>query len=96
MNKKEMLREIYYETKTMNRNIQRLVNIGLIGILGRSAKEAKDSGDLTRKNLIKAGLILAAVIQVLLMLGDILDYRKKRIEAQLEEIPKDKMMNGIK
>lgn len=86
MNKKEMLREIYYETKTMNRNIQRLVNIGLIGILGRSAKEAKDSGDSTRNNLIKAGLILAAVIQVLLMLGDILDYRKKRIEAQLEEI----------
>ena len=33
MKNKEMLRKIYYENKAINRNMQRLVNIGLIGIL---------------------------------------------------------------
>ena len=40
MKNKEMLRKIYYENKAINRNMQRLVNIGLIGILGGIAKEA--------------------------------------------------------
>ena len=34
MKNKEMLRKIYYENKAINRNMQRLVNIGLLGILG--------------------------------------------------------------
>ena len=40
MKNKEMLRKIYYENKAINRNMQRLVNIGLIGILSGAAKEA--------------------------------------------------------
>ena len=86
MKNKEMLRKIYYENKTMNRNMQRLVNIGLLGILGRAAKEAKESDDAKEKNLVKAGLVLVAITQGLLMISDILDYRKKRMEARLEEL----------
>ena len=89
MKNKEMLRKIYYENKAMNRNMQRLVNIGLLGILGilgRAAKEAKESDDAKEKNLVKAGLVFIAITQGLLMISDILDYRKNRMEAQLEEL----------
>lgn len=86
MKNKEMLRKIYYENKTINRNIQRLANIGLLGILGRTANEAKESDDEKRKKLVKAGLVLVAIIQGLLMIGTILDYRKNRIEEQLEDM----------
>lgn len=86
MKNKEMLRKIYYENKAMNRNMQRLVNIGLLGILGRAAKEAKESDDAKGKNLVKAGLVLIAITQGLLMISDILDYCKNRMEAQLEEL----------
>jgi hypothetical protein len=86
MKNKEVLRKIYYENKAMNRNMQRLMNIGLLGILGRAAKEAKESDDAKEKNLVKAGLVLVAITQGLLMISDILDYRKKRMEARLEEL----------
>lgn len=86
MKNKEMLRKIYYENKAMNRNMQRLVNIGLLGILGRAAKEAKESDDAKGKNLVKAGLVLVAITQGLLMISDILDYCKKRMEVRLEEL----------
>ena len=86
MKNKEMLRKIYYENKAMNRNMQRLVNIGLLGILGKAAKEAKESDDTKEKNLVKAGLVLVAITQGLLMISDILDYRKNRMEVQLEEL----------
>lgn len=39
MKNKEILRKIYYENRAINRNIQRLANIGLIGLLARSAKD---------------------------------------------------------
>lgn len=81
-----MLRKIYYENKAMNRNMQRLVNIGLLGILGRAAKEAKESDDAKEKNLVRVGLVLIAIMQGLLMISDILDYHKNRMEAQLEEL----------
>lgn len=86
MKNKEMLRKIYYENKAMNRNMQRLVNIGLLGILGRAAKEAKESDDAKGKNLVKAGMVLIAITQGLLMISDILDYCKKRMEVRLEEL----------
>lgn len=85
MKNKEMLRKIYYENKAINRNMQRLMNIGLLGIFSIAAKEAKESGDVKGKNLIKAGLVLVAITQGLLMIGGILDFRKNQIEARLEE-----------
>lgn len=86
MKNKEMLRKIYYENKAINRNMQRLVNIGLIGILRGAAKEAKASDDLKEKILVKAGLIMIAITEGLLLFSDILDYRKNRIEEKLEKL----------
>lgn len=53
MKNKEILRKIYYGNRAINRNIQRLANISLIGLLARSAKEAKESDDEQGKNLAK-------------------------------------------
>ena len=85
MKNKEMLRKIYYENKAINRNMQRLVNIGLIGILGGIAKEAKASDDPKAKILVKAGMVMIAITEGLLLFSDILDYRKSRIEEKLEK-----------
>ena len=79
MKNKEMLRKIYYENKAINRNMQRLVNIGGI------AKEAKASDDPKAKILVKAGMVMIAITEGLLLFSDILDYRKSRIEEKLEK-----------
>ena len=39
MTNKTILREIHRENKSINRNLQRLANIGLIGLLGKSAED---------------------------------------------------------
>ena len=44
MTNKTILREIHRENKSINRNLQRLANIGLIGLLGKSAEAAKKTG----------------------------------------------------
>lgn len=41
MTNRELLREIYKESKAINRNIQRVANVGLLGIFERVAKEAE-------------------------------------------------------
>lgn len=85
MTNKTILREIHRENKSINRNLQRLANIGLIGLLGKSAQEAKKTDDSVRKTLAKIGLILVAVSEIALLIADSIDYRQKKIEQQLEE-----------
>ena len=85
MTNKTILREIYRENKSINRNLQRLANIGLIGLLGKSAEEAKKTDDPVGRTLAKAGLILVAVSEIVLMIVDIIDYREEKIEQQLGE-----------
>ena len=38
MNNHELLQEIYYQNKSLNRTAQRISLIGLLGIVGRIAK----------------------------------------------------------
>ena len=85
MTNKTILREIHRENKSINRNLQRLANIGLIGLLGKSAEEAKKTDDSVRKTLVKTGLILVAVSEIALFIADSIDYRQKKIEQQLDE-----------
>mgnify|MGYP004480052941 FL=1 len=80
-----LLREIYKDNKTINRNLQRLVNIGLIGLLGKCAQEAKKSDDSAGKMLAKAGLLLVVVSEVILLVSDLIDYRKEKIGQELED-----------
>ena len=53
MTNKTILREIHRENKSINRNLQRLANIGLIGLLGKSAEAAKKTDDSVGKTLAK-------------------------------------------
>lgn len=85
MTNKTILREIHRENKSINRNLQRLAHIGLIGLLDKSAEEAKKTDDPVGKTLAKTGLILVAVTEIVLMIADIIDYREEQIEQQLEE-----------
>ena len=82
---KTILREIHRENKSINRNLQRLANIGLIGLFEKSAEEAKKTDDPVGKALAKTGLILVAVSEIVLMIADIIDYKEEKIEQQLEE-----------
>lgn len=85
MTNKTILREVHRENISINRNLQKLANIGLIGLLGKSAEEAKKTDDHVGKTLAKTGLILVAVSEIVLMIADIIDYREEKIEQQLEE-----------
>lgn len=83
MTDKALLREIRRENKAINRNLQRLANIGLIGLLGKCAEEAKRTGDSAGKTLAKTGLLLVAVSEVILLVSDLTDYGKEKIEREL-------------
>ena len=52
---------------------------------GGIAKEAKASDDPKAKILVKAGMVMIAITEGLLLFSDILDYRKSRIEEKLEK-----------
>lgn len=54
-------------------------------MLARSAKEAKESDDEQEKNLAKVGLLLVVISKVLIMISDILDHRKMKIEEKIEK-----------
>lgn len=89
---KKLLNDIYYEQKATNRQLQRLSNIALIGILMWLSKNAKDKGDELGKKLSKAGLTLAIVAEGVLMVSDIWDYWSKNISKQLIEAEEKKDM----
>ncbi len=52
----------------------------MIGILGGIAKEAKASDDPKAKILVKAGMVMIAITEGLLLFSDILDYRKAELK----------------
>lgn len=89
---KKLLNDIYYEQKATNRQLQRLSNIALIGILMWLSKNTKDKGDELGKKLCKVGLTLAIVAEGVLMVSDIWDYRSKSISKQLIEVEEKKDM----
>lgn len=85
MTNEAILRKIHRDNKFINRNLQRLANIGLIGLLGKGAEVAKKTDDSVGKTLVKTGLILVAVSEIVLWIEDIVDYRQEKIERQLDE-----------
>ena len=56
MTNKELLQQIHRDNREIKRNFQHLANIGLMGVLGNFAAEAKEKGDGEGKTLIRAGL----------------------------------------
>lgn len=53
MTNRDLLKEIRNENKAINRNIQRLINIGLLGLFGKTGQEAKEKDDETGRLLSK-------------------------------------------
>lgn len=80
MEEKQLLREINYQTKKANRNIQRLINISLIGILGNIEFRCKESENEQGRKVAKFGLGLTLVTEVLLLLGDVIDMKREKME----------------
>lgn len=80
MKNKELLTKIYYQTKSINKNLQRLANIGLLSILTQCAKEVKDEEDTEEKKLVKLGLKLVAVSEILVMISDLVDHCRSKKE----------------
>ena len=75
---KDMLNEIHRDNKSINRNLQRLVNIGLIGLLGKCAEKARRNDDKAGKILVKTGFVLVALTEILLLISDFADFRKEK------------------
>ena len=51
MNNHELLQEIYYQNKSLNRTAQRISLIGLLGIVGRIAKDCAERRRRDRKKV---------------------------------------------
>ena len=73
-----ILREIHRDNKAINRNLQRLAIIGLMGLLGKCTKEARENNDTAVKKLVKTGVLLVALSEIILLLGDFIDYKKEK------------------
>ena len=85
MKNKVTLREIHKDNKAVNRNLQRLANIMLIGLFGRMAEKAKEANDSVGKKMARTGLLLVVISETVLMIADFIDYRKEKIEKRVEE-----------
>lgn len=86
MKTKKLLNEIYYEQKATNRNLQKLMNIALMGILAKITKDAKEKGNESGFRLCKVGLILVVAAEMLMVVSEILDFRAKRDEQKLMDL----------
>lgn len=76
MTNRDLLEKIHDENKAINRNIQRLVNIGLLGLFRRMGQKAKENNDETGRRISKAGLWIVAITEVLTFIGDVIDYKE--------------------
>ena len=76
MTDRNLLKAIHKENRETNRNIQRLINIGLMGLLGNTGHEAKKNHDVAGRRLAKTGLVLVVLSEVLLFISDIIDYKE--------------------
>ena len=63
MTNKTILREIYRENKSINRNLQRLANIGLIGLLGKEVLRRQKTNDSVGKTLAKGGINVSSSVR---------------------------------
>ena len=76
MNNHELLQEIYYQNKSLNRTAQRISLIGLLGIVGRIAKDCAERED--EKKVVKILFALILVSQILLGIDAISDVIERR------------------
>ena len=76
----ELQQEIYYLNKSLNRTAQRISLIGLLGIVGRIAKDCAEREDETGKKVVKILFALILVSQILLgidAISEVIERRKQ-------------------
>ena len=86
MTNKELLQQIHRDNREIKRNLQHLANIGLMGVLGNLALEAKKKGDEEGKTLVKAGLFCIVISELLILISEINDYRKAGIKEDWDDL----------
>lgn len=57
---------------------------------GKGAEEANKTNDTVRKTLAKTGLLLVAVSEIVLLVGNIIEFRKEKLSMNLK-----RMMNNL-
>lgn len=85
MTNRDLLIEIHRENKAINRNLQRLISIGQMGILAKMEIAAREKDDANASRLAKIGIRLIAVCQILLIISEIMDLRKAKTEGEDKE-----------
>ena len=85
MTNKELLKKIHNDNKEINKNLQRLLDIGLFGLFNKMLRDAKEENDETIMLLSKLGLLLIAIREILLLICDITDYKKAREEDEIKD-----------
>lgn len=79
------LKNIYKETKAINRKLQRISTIGLAVSLSKIVKDGKENGDEKVVAIGKLGMMALLFVQVLLLvtdIGEMIDLLKERKEYQ--------------
>ena len=84
MKNNTILKDIYSESKGINRNLQRISTIGLISLLSTTLKEAKEKDDENVVAIGKIGMMALALAQVLLFVSDIDEIIHRRKERKLD------------
>ena len=85
MTNKELLKKIHNDNKEINKNLQRLLDIGLFGLFNKMLRDAKEENDETIMLLSKFGLLLIAIREILLLICDITDFKKNREEDEIQD-----------
>ena len=85
MTNKELLKKIHNDNKEINKNLQRLLDIGLFGLFNKMLRDAKEENDETIMLLSKLGLLLIAIREILLLICDITDFKKNREEDEIQD-----------
>lgn len=85
MTNRELLKKIHNDNKEINKNLQRLLDIGLFGLFNKMLRDAKEENDETIMLLSKFGLLLVAIREILLLICDITDCKKARENDETQD-----------
>ena len=75
---KKLLEQLHMDNRQINRSIQQLTNIGLLGLFCAVARRAKEEHNESGMRVAKAGFVLIMITELLIIIGEVIDYCKKK------------------
>ena len=84
MKNTKLLKKIYYQDKAINRNLQRLINIGLMGWLAKTMKKYKDNEQEILP--LKIAEMLVYFMDLLLIIVDLIERKEEEMEDESDEL----------